>query len=824
MTDGELTTFRTKLESLEKELTEQIIKIEKSRALTKWAKNRRSDQKAAVEKIRDAVLNLRDKIKNGEVKSEEEQKAALDALKDIEKKMNQNGMNVNRPILTTLRQMFNKGVATNVTSKHPVWYGIAKIAVPIAIGALASVALPAVGLGAIGASFVEAGSLASTLVGLATFRGVAHAVVGAYRKRVLKGTGGNYDVEYPNYPNFRGWLNAYRLNRTKKRTAGKVFKSMEKEIKKFSPLTPDKPTEPELSEEEKAYNKEIEKVLADVLTLDVSKKEDVEAFKVLYDAINSRYDSSWKVPKLEQFKLVGKYLDLVLKTHDKTIDADYYAKLEDLLKTADLDDETKEFIGKLAPNLKTLIASAGITDTKIDDIFKGYEGALSEEEVKLNEDIDKFIASIETADLSNEATVDKLIGDYNTLKGRIGSYSIAKPELFKAVEDYLKLAKKVHGGTIDDALRTELETFLKADGLSAETKAFIGKLAPKLKTLIDAKGIKDPKVDDFFKDSDDDKEMSPEKFNEMLNNLTDSIFKGSLTPENIETLALNVANLRLIGAKKGYPISAEMNAKLDLCDKYLSIVRRINNKSFDEEFYNDFEKFVRDDTVEFRSIKDHMLYEIKNLAIMELGIKNPRLNRIMDLGDGLRKENSYGATEKQRKLLNDLANFDFAAMNLDNYRKARELSDDIQREIRMGGDIYLDIDSKLELAELDSYIAAYTAKSQIAKCINTCKGVMDGSLALTSDEAKQDAFDTCIKYYHDIIGYTGLVVARTNDGEGAKKTAVSTAIYRHLLTAEDLTALRDIMKYYKDNYGMSRKGSYLDEEIDAYSESTGRSR
>ena len=766
MTDNLLSSLRAKLKMYEKDLIKEQRKIKDSIALLPRGKARKEKQAEAVKETLEAVQRLKVSIEEGNIKSKEEQEAAIEQLKKLEDKMNDKGVNVQQPIRTTIKQLYNK--ANRINACRPivgplVKFGVA--AIPIAAVGLLSL----VGLPAIAAAVSPVLSWATLGLGV---RAAVHTVHGWARNIAMRPEVRNsgktgflnhedfeplYDKAYShNNKKPRGWLNALRINLTKKRTAGRVFENASEEIEKFEALEParagygdhDHDHSDELSEEKEkerinALSNEITDFITKVNVRGTPTKEDIEQFLQVYNILLTRGAADkGKIPNWEMFELVGAYLNLASRVYSgNPLDDKFYTDLEEFLKLEGKGETAIALLATLAPNLRDIIMSRALVDERIDKLFEDYEKARTEGRGRGHEGDHGHDGGGDDDDHGHDGGGDE--GDHG------------------------------HEGDHEDE---------------------------------ETKGIDQAKLD------------------EMLTNIVDNIFNKSLTLADVEALGANIGKLRNIAAKKGLTISPELNAKLNLCDKYLGIIRKIHYKTFDDEFYTDLENFVNDDNINFRTTKDNMIYNI-NLSLVDAKIKNDRIAAIMKRASSIRKENSYGLSAKQRELLNRLSKFNFASMTAENYKKARELSDDLQREMRINGEeIYLDEDSRLELAELDSYINAYTAQSQISKCIRTCKGIMSNRLAFTTDEAKQDAFETCMKYYHDIIGYTGITMGVTNRGKGTRKTAVATAVQKHLLTVEDLTALRDIMNYYKENFEVSRKGAYLDEQLDAYGETAGRKR
>ena len=184
-------------------------------------------------------------------------------------------------------------------------------------------------------------------------------------------------------------------------------------------------------------------------------------------------------------------------------------------------------------------------------------------------------------------------------------------------------------------------------------------------------------------------------------------------------------------------------------------------------------------------------------------------------------EDSYARTPELVMLLDSLRSFDTSKMTIDNYNKANRLIAKIDAANRVHSkDFHLDNDDEMILAEVRSMADAYESKSALLKKLTVCEA------AISANSFYKEAFEDCIQEFYNIVGHTTFAmsspkksaVVMTEFGPlytetGSRKTAVSEATSRNLLTRDEYERVKAVLEYYKKYSTLTRTSGFADYKI-----------
>ena len=397
----------TKLNRLRKELADNYREFEKEMAkLEKDSKvedgfffsheRKREQAKAKMAKLKevmDATEDLQKSISASSTATPDEQEKAHKKLVELKDKYNFKSSNckydINRPIYNTLVTHHNRSVKKNFD--HPIRTIFTKGALALIPWAAIPI-LPAIGLGAVATAL--AGPLAWLGGGLILRAGV-HAVQGFARRTTVanvkkKDASVTYDSLYPTQSEVKGFFRTLSYNREIKKTAGKLYSSLEtvdgyKDFKGTEfPHSGEKPDDEKTKEGEKGKEKEkekgkeddkakerkeiVDKFIEKVKNTEIKSIDDVNALVKEEAAVIPYTDESNR----ELLNVISYYLKLARKVLDKTADEEYATMLkafvkEDTYKTP----EAKALQNLLVGKLVELAKSIGAYDEFIKPFYDG---------------------------------------------------------------------------------------------------------------------------------------------------------------------------------------------------------------------------------------------------------------------------------------------------------------------------------------------------------------------------------------------------------------------------------------------------------------------
>ncbi len=194
-------------------------------------------------------------------------------------------------------------------------------------------------------------------------------------------------------------------------------------------------------------------------------------------------------------------------------------------------------------------------------------------------------------------------------------------------------------------------------------------------------------------------------------------------------------------------------------------------------------------------------------------------------------EESYARTPELMMLLNDLRNFNTSKFTAQNYNLANRIIAKVDGAKRIHPkDFHLDSDDEMKLAEIRSVADAYESKSRLLEKLSVCEAAMNAKAFY------KEAFEDCIKEFYTIVSHTNFVMNRVKTSGvimddyggfafdmGPRKTAVSIAEEKKLLTEEDYKRVKNVLQYYKKYSSLTRTSGFAEHAVNE-EEYSGRSR
>lgn len=782
MTNEELIKLDENLGSQLKNIEEEIKVLDErinakgvfkkilNRSLRARSVQRLNSQKEKLERYKQAISDLKNAISVSDPTKRSNVTAEYERVLSLEKEINFEEADTplrvstdkaRNSLFNTLQTLYNRRLSASG----------GRIVVNSAIVTGVAFLLPLVG-NVLGFSAIV-GALSPVIwltVGLTVARGFTHFIHSMIRKRNAIKLGKNYEDLYPTLNNIKGFGNVLGYFRGLRRSVGKRFDAMtdDKLFQKLSttsfaptPTTPtDEPTKGEDHEDRVSLEASITTLVSKVLVLNIDNKDEVENFINL--EFNTIYDgvkaaADVEIKNKDLLELCHEYLLIVKGAHD-----------------------------------------GAINESAIDRFLK-MEGTSSE----FNDLHDKLVAKLK-----------------ELFENKFGS--LLTPSIKDLFDNYKK-SSPTKGGTDTEGDYTDEEDLGEEghDGGSDGTPAPTPDPTPEPDPTKDSEKVKE-EINDLL-----DKMMkstSYDDFNELLKKLNELIEKGSSL--GVET-----------------SLDDETKKKLSMLGMYMNLSKEIRLGAYDnDEFYGklrfflnpEIEKGYSEDVKNFRIA---LIRQLNRLVNEDLKITDSRLTGLIDYGFEKRSSGSYGNSETQRQLINSIQNFDlrnFSEGNLNQGLRILGRARELERLKTPVQEFYLDSFDSEKLSNIEMFCSVYDDKENLASRIKACQAIINNPSGY-GDEAQKSTIEDCIKTYYHLVGFVNHILSNEysdysyTDRNGNTQTrnfneagnSVSAAIDLKLVKSSQITALRKIMEFYKNNdlklhTDISRQGQYMDEQLSGY--------
>jgi len=496
-----------------------------------------------------------------------------------------------------------------------------------------------------------------------------------------------------------------------------------------------------------------------------------------------------------------------------------------------------------------------------------------------------MVASVVALNINNKDEVNKFIDDeFSTLYeavSKVSDVEIKNRDLLELCNLYLKVVKSAHDGAINE---TALESLLNFEVSEVSNKKLKDDLVSKLENLLNelfkdklADSIKemfenykkgktatagetggdnpDPEDLDAGKkkkgsepptpDPEDttEKDLTPDKVKEDIKKILDKMSKSRTSVDFAECLK-ELNELIKKAKEKGVAVTYDEETKmmLILLSSYTSFVESIRSGIYDNSvFYNNLRDFL-DPAKEVGSerVKDFratLINQLKYLVRDELKINDSRLNGLIDYGLTKRSRDSFGTTAAQVALIQNIERFDLRDFSPKNIALARNILDEKRENDRMGtsqNEFYLSEGTLETLQYIEMFSSTGRNIERLSAQIKACQSIISNPAGYAEADARA-TIENCIKTYYNVLGYvnnvikgvyydytyydeSGYPVLRgfTNDESG-----IEAAINLKLLSLSQITSLRAIMDFYKDNElrannKMTSQSQRVDEYLSGY--------